>query len=518
MYRLSDIKIRDNLSEEQVIGIALKKYKINKNDVKNVYINKRSIDARNKNDIFFNYSVNVELKNNKIIKGAKVIEEEKIPAIVVNRKSSFRPVIVGAGPAGLFAALTLVDNGVLPIIIEQGSKVEKRVKDVENFTKNGVLNTSSNIQFGEGGAGTFSDGKLNTGNNSIFSKKVLEEFVKFGAPKEILYNAKPHLGTDNLVNIVKNIREYIVSKGGIFLFDTKVEDFEINNGKICGVYTKNEKIETDTVILAIGHSARDTFKKLLERKVSIIPKSFAVGVRIEHLQDNINKAQYGKNSKFKLPPAEYKLVYHAKGGRVCYTFCMCPGGQVMASSSEENTIVTNGMSNFLRDGKNANSALLVNVTPDDCKYDTPLKGMYFQEELEKRAFVLGGKNYFAPVQRVKDYLDNIKSTKVGSVLPTYKPGYTLANINELFPDYINDTLKEALLELDKKLNGFADDDAILTAVETRTSSPIQIVRDKDSLMSNVEGMYPCGEGAGYAGGIMTSAIDGIRVAAEVLKK
>ena len=294
MYRLSDIKIRDNLSEDKVIDIALKKYKINKNDVKNVYINKRSVDARNKNDIFFNYSVNVELKNNKIIKGAKVIEEEKTPAIVVNRKSSFRPVIVGAGPAGLFAALTLVDNGVLPIIIEQGSKVEKRVKDVENFTKNGVLNTSSNIQFGEGGAGTFSDGKLNTGNNSIFSKKVLEEFVKFGAPKEILYNAKPHLGTDNLVNIVKNIREYIVSKGGIFLFDTKVEDFEINNGKICGVYTKNEKIETDTVILAIGHSARDTFKKLLERKVSIIPKSFAVGVRIEHLQDNINKAQYGR--------------------------------------------------------------------------------------------------------------------------------------------------------------------------------------------------------------------------------
>ena len=238
MYRLSDIKIRDNLSEDKVIDIALKKYKINKNDVKNVYINKRSVDARNKNDIFFNYSVNVELKNNKIIKGAKVIEEEKTPAIVVNRKSSFRPVIVGAGPAGLFAALTLVDNGVLPIIIEQGSKVEKRVKDVENFTKNGVLNTSSNIQFGEGGAGTFSDGKLNTGNNSIFSKKVLEEFVKFGAPKEILYNAKPHLGTDNLVNIVKNIREYIISKCGIFLFDTKVEDFEINNGKICGVYTK----------------------------------------------------------------------------------------------------------------------------------------------------------------------------------------------------------------------------------------------------------------------------------------
>ena len=339
-----------------------------------------------------------------------------------------------------------------------------------------------------------------------------------GAPKEILYKAKPNTITNNLVKIEKNIREYIISKGGIFLFDTKVEDFEINNGKICGVYTKNEKIETDTVILAIGHSARDTFKKLLERKVSIIPKSFAVGVRIEHLQDNINKAQYGKNSKFKLPPAEYKLVYHAKGGRVCYTFCMCPGGQVMASSSEENTIVTNGMSNFLRDGKNANSALLVNVTPDDCKYDTPLKGMYFQEELEKRAFVLGGKNYFAPVQRVKDYLDNIKSSKVGSVLPTYKPGYKLSNINELFPDYINDTLKEALVELNKKLNGFSDDDAILTAVETRTSSPVQIVRDNETLMSNVEGMYPCGEGAGYAGGIMTSAIDGIRVAIEVLKK
>ncbi len=518
MYRLSDIKIREGLSEEEIINVALKKYKINKNEIKEAYINKKSIDARNKKDIFFNYSINIKLKKERKIKGAIFVNEDVIPKIEVNRKSKYKPIIVGAGPAGLFAALTLVDNGIAPIIIEQGSKVEKRVEDVETFTQKGILNTFSNIQFGEGGAGTFSDGKLNTGNSSIFSRKVLGEFVKFGAPKEILYNAKPHLGTDNLVKIVRNIRKYIISKGGEFQFDTKVEDFVIKENKIVSICTGKNIIETDTVILAIGHSARDTFKKLLERQVNIIPKSFAVGVRIEHLQSKINTAQYGENPKLKLPPADYKLVYHAKNGRVCYTFCMCPGGQVMASSSQKETIVTNGMSNFKRDGKNANSALLVNITPDDCKYDTPLKGMYFQEDLEKKAFVMGGKNYFAPVQRVEDYLKNEKSIKIGDVIPTYMPGYTLSNINELFPEYINETLKEALVELNKKLQGFLDGDAILTAVETRTSSPVQILRDKDTLVSNINGLYPCGEGAGYAGGIMTSAIDGIKVAIEILKK
>lgn len=517
MYRLNNVKIRANLSEDEIINEALKKYRINKNNVKEAYIYKRSVDARNKEDIYYNYAIDVELNKDANIKGASLVNVDEYPKVIVNRSSTLRPVIIGAGPAGLFAALTMVNNGILPIVIEQGSKVEKRVEDVNNFIENGVLNTKSNIQFGEGGAGTFSDGKLTTGNNSIYSRKVLEEFVRYGAPKEIMYVAKPHIGTDNLVNIVKNMREYIISKGGEFLFDTKVTDFEIEDNCIKAVYCNDKKIDTDAVVLAIGHSARDTFLTLFNKKVNIIPKNFAVGVRIEHLQEKINKAQYGEKTKFKLPQAEYKLVYHAKKGRACYTFCMCPGGQVMASSSEENTIVTNGMSRFSRDGKNSNSALLVNITPDDEKGDSPLRGMYFQEELEKKAFLMGGSNYNAPVQRVEDFLSNKKSSKIGEVVPTYKPGYTLSNLNELFPDYINETLKEAINSLDKKLVGFADNDAILTAVETRTSSPVQITRDKETLESNIQGLYPCGEGPGYAGGIMTAAVDGIRVAIRILE-
>lgn len=518
MYRLSNIKIRDNLTDEQIIKIALNKYKISQDNVEKAYIFKRSIDARDKKDIMYNYSIDVILKTKKYIKDAQEVEEYKFPDITVLRDSEYRPIVVGAGPAGLFCSLILVENGIKPIVIEQGSRVEKRIEDVEQFITSGVLNTNSNIQFGEGGAGTFSDGKLTTGNSSSYARKVLEEFVRFGAPKEILYVAKPHIGTDNLVNIVKNMREYIISKGGEFIFDTKVIDFEIIENKITGVVTKDKKIETDSVVLAIGHSARDTFKKLLDRGLKIIPKNFAIGIRIEHLQEDINESQYGKHTKFKLPPAEYKLVYHASNDRVCYTFCMCPGGQVMASSSEENTVVTNGMSKFKRDGINSNSALLVDVSPKDCKELGPLSGMYFQEELEKKAFEMGGKNYYAPVQLVKDFLENKPSKRIGKVKPTYKPGVTLCNLNELFPQFINNTLKEALVNLNNKLKGFASDDAIMTAVETRTSSPVQIVRNKENLQSNIEGIYPCGEGAGYAGGIMTAAVDGIKVAIEILKK
>ena len=519
MFRLNNIKIREDLTEEQVISYALNKYKVKRNEVKEVYIYKKSIDARDKSNIYYNYAIDVELNNNREVRGATKVEKYALERINVKRNSQYLPVIVGAGPAGLFAALTLVDSGICPIVVERGSNVEKRVEDVDNFIKTGILNVKSNIQFGEGGAGTFSDGKLNTGNNSKYSRKVLEEFVRFGAPKEILYIAKPHIGTDNLVNIVKNMREYIISKGGKFLFDTQVIDFKYSKSKIEKVILDNgQEIETDTVILAIGHSARDTFKKLLSSGVSMIPKNFAVGVRIEHLQEDINEAQYGKNPNLKLPPAEYKLVYHAKNGRVCYTFCMCPGGQVMASSSDENTIVTNGMSKFKRDGENANSALLVNVTPEDCGNNGALCGMYYQEKLEKNAFEMGGSNYFAPIQKVGDYLNNKKTETIGKVKPTYKPGVTMANLNQLFPAYINDTIKEALIELNKKLNGFSDSDSIMTAVETRTSSPVQITRNNETLESNIEGLFPCGEGAGYAGGIMTAAVDGIRVAIKILEK
>ena len=517
MIRLNNIKIRENLSDIEVFKTAIAKNKIKQEEVKEWNIYKKSIDARKKEDIYYNYSINIKLKNEK--KEAKFgrIKEEKWQEIDVKRESKYKPVIIGMGPAGLFAGLLLVENGIKPIILERGKCVEERIKDVENFISNREFLTTSNIQFGEGGAGTFSDGKLNTGNSAnMYSKKVLEEFVRFGAPKEILYTAKPHIGTDNLRKIVRNIREYIISKGGQVLFNTKAIDFDIENAEIKAVISENSRIETDTVILAIGHSARDTFKKLYELGVEIQPKNFAIGTRIEHLQEEINKAQYGENSKLKLPVADYKLVYHAKNGRTCYTFCMCPGGQVMASNSEENSIVTNGMSNFARDGKNANSALLVNVTVEDYYENSPLDGMYFQEKLERKAFELGGSNYNAPAQRVEDFIEGHKTEEFGKIRPTYMPGVKRGDLNEILPKFVSETMKEAILELDKKLHGFADKDAVLTGVETRSSSPVQIRRNKETLNSiNVKGLYPCGEGAGYAGGIMTSAIDGLKCAIKV---
>lgn len=517
MIRIKDIKIREDLSEEDVLKTALIKNKIKIEEIQKWYIYKKSIDARKKNDIYYNYTIDIELKDTKREKRFEQVEEYKFPKINVKRTNQIQPVIIGAGPAGLFAGLILIQNGIKPIILERGKKVEERIKDVEEFIQNRKFNTSSNIQFGEGGAGTFSDGKLNTGNTSIYSRKVLDEFVKFGAPKEILYTAKPHIGTDNLVKIVRNIREYIIKNGGQVLFNEQVKDFEVQDGKIKAVIC-SKRVETDTVILAIGHSARDTFKRLYELGIEIQPKNFAVGVRIEHLQKDINKAQYGTQTKLKLPSADYKLIYHAKNGRTCYTFCMCPGGQVMASASEQGTIVTNGMSNFARDGENANSALLVNVTIQDFYKNTPLDGMYFQEELEKKAYELAGSNYNAPIQTVGDFLENRKTTKFGKVKPTYMPGVTMSNLNEILPEFVSETLKEGITELDKKMNGFGDKDSLLTGVETRSSSPVQITRDKETLIStNVQGLYPCGEGAGYAGGIMTAAIDGIRCAIKVLE-
>lgn len=518
MIRLKEIKIRENLSNEEIFEKALAKNKLNKNEVSEWRIYKRTVDARKKDDIHYNYIFDVKLKNSKKEEKFQKIEEYVFPKVNIKRKSEIQPVIVGAGPAGLFAGIILIENGVKPIILERGKSVDERVKDIQEFITNRKFNVSSNIQFGEGGAGTFSDGKLNTGNTNIYSRKVLEEFVRFGAPEEILYTAKPHIGTDNLVKIIKNIREYIIANGGQVIFQEQVKDFEITNGKITGVYC-SKKIETDAVILAIGHSARDTFKKIYEKQIAMQPKNFAVGVRIEHLQKDINIAQYGEQTKLKLPVADYKLVYHASNGRTCYTFCMCPGGTVMASNSEENSIVTNGMSNFARDGENANSAVLVNVNIDDYYKNTPLDGMYFQEQLEKNAYKLGGENYNAPVQRLEDFIKNQKSEKIGKVKPTYKPGYTLSNLNEILPDFVSETLKEGIQELDKKMHGFVDNDSILTGVETRSSSPVQIIRDKETLNSiNVEGLYPCGEGAGYAGGIMTAAIDGIRCAIKILEK
>ena len=447
------------------------------------------------------------------IKNVQIVKKEEPFKIIVNRKSSKRPVIIGAGPAGLFSALTLAQNGIKPIIIEQGKTVDERKKDVEEFQKTGKLNTLSNVQFGEGGAGTFSDGKLTSGIHNPLCKIVLKEFYNFGAPEQILYINKPHIGTDNLINIIRNMRNEIIKLGGEFLFNEKVTDFEFENSKVTAVIC-GKRIETDTVILAIGHSARSTFEKLYEKGVKMEKKNFSIGVRIEHKQSMINKSQYGEITKLKLPPAEYKMAYHGEN-RSCYTFCMCPGGTVIASSSEPETIVTNGMSVYARNGENANSAVLVNVTPNDFKGESPLEGMYFQKDLEQKAFKLGGSNYNAPIQRFEDFENNVKSTHIGEIKPTYKPGVTLSNLNEILPDFISKTLIEGIKYFDKSIKGFAHPDAILTGVETRSSSPVQITRNENK-QSNIKGLYPCGEGAGYAGGIMSAAVDGIKCAIAVL--
>lgn len=524
MLQINSIKIYENLSENDLFEKILKKYSINKNDVISWHIIKKSIDARKKTDIHFLYTIQIEVKNEKKypkLNKAKKTEQLSLTLNNIKISSSTTPIIVGAGPAGLFSALTLVKNGIKPIIFEQGDTVENRQKNIENFKQNSILNYNSNIQFGEGGAGTFSDGKLTTGINSPYCNKVLEEFVSFGAPKEILYLSKPHIGTDNLINIISNMRNYIIKMGGCFKFNTKVIDFEIENNQIKGIITQNtitnniEKYKCNKLILAIGHSSRDTFKKIYEKGLTIEPKNFSVGVRIEHLQKMINEAQYGKNPKLELPSAEYKLAYHSPSGRSCYTFCMCPGGQVMASSSDKNTIVTNGMSYYARDGINANSAVLVNVTPNDFKTTSPLAGIDFQEDLEKKAFELGGKNYFAPIQKFSDFVSNKKSENLGIIKPTYLPGTTLTNLNLILPEFVSQTLKEGILYFDTKLKEFAHPDSILTGVETRSSSPVKILRN-NNLNSNINGIYPCGEGAGYAGGIMSASVDGIKCAIALL--
>ena len=519
MIRINNIKIYEDLDDNSLINVVIKKFKIDKNDILEWHIVKKSIDARKKDDVHYNYSIDLKLKNEYKYKKFDKVKEQKLPCIKSNDLNYKKVIVIGCGPSGLFSALTLIQNGIKPIVIEQGSPVEEREKQVEIFRKTGKLDTLSNVQFGEGGAGTFSDGKLTTGIHSPFCKKVLEEFVNFGAPEEILYLSKPHIGTDKLIQVIKNMREYIISKGGKFLFNTKIIDFYINDNKISSVICQDKnstyEINTSHVILAIGHSSRDTFKKLYERDIKMEKKNFSIGVRIEHLQEDINRAQYG-NSKLNLPPSSYKLSYHLSNGRSCYTFCMCPGGVVIASSSEENTIVTNGMSNFLRDGKNANSALLVNVTPDDFKSTSPLAGIYFQKDLEEKAFKLGGKNYFAPIQRVEDFLNDRKSEFIGKVKPSYLPGVTLSNLQEILPDFVTSTLKQSIPYFDTKLKGFANPDAILTGLETRSSSPVKILRN-ENLVSNISGIYPCGEGAGYAGGIMSAAVDGIKCAIAVLE-
>lgn len=480
-----------------------------------IIIHKKSIDARKKNDVHFVYTVDVECDNEaqllKKQKGASLVKEKKYIFPIGNKKS-LPIVIVGCGPAGLMCGLTLIKNGYKVIIVERGKCVEERRKDVEIFQNGGDLNPNSNIQFGEGGAGTFSDGKLNTGIKDPRIRMVLEEFHRHGAPKEILYNAKPHIGTDNLYNMVRSIRKEIIALGGEIRFNSRLSNIIVRDTKICGVEIEiigdtKYIIDTSHVVLATGHSARDTFEMLKDNGINMEKKSFSIGVRIEHSQEMINKSQYGAFYK-QLGAADYKLAVHLKNGRGVYTFCMCPGGEVVAAASEKGGIVTNGMSYFARYGKNANSAVLVNVTPNDFIGNDILGGMYLQREIEQRAFNLSG-TYKAPSQRLCDFLK--RDTKFGYVEASYKPGLIQCDISEIFPNFITEALKEGILEMDKKLNGFADGGAVLTAPETRSSSPVRIIRDT-KFECNIKGLYPCGEGAGYAGGIMSAAVDGIKVA------
>lgn len=522
MIRLRQINVGINATEKEVINQCEKKLKINRESIQKYKIVKKSIDARDKQNIVFSYEVDIEVKNEKeILKKNKSKDILKAPNIdyefkvTGNEKIKNRPIIIGSGPSGLFCAYMLAKYGYKPIIIERGECIENRVKDVERFWQKGIFNKDSNVQFGEGGAGTFSDGKLNTlvkdkmGRN----KKVLEIFVEMGAPSEILYLNKPHIGTDLLRNIIVKLRNKIIEMGGSIKYNSCLTNIEIEKSHIKSIEINNkDKIETEILILAIGHSARDTFRMLNRSGITMEAKPFAVGVRIQHPQEKINYAQYG-DYKDMLPPASYKLTYHASNGRGVYSFCMCPGGYVVNASSEKERLAINGMSNHARDSKNANSAIVVTVTPNDFERRL-FGGLEFQEELEERAYKLG--NGKIPIQTLKDFMNNKKTEKIGNVDAIMKGDYNFADINEILPEYISKSLKEAFINFDKKINGFADENAILAAVETRTSSPVRIIRDELG-QSNIKGIYPAGEGAGYAGGIMSAAMDGLKTAENIAK-
>lgn len=515
MLKISNIRLPIGFTD--VKKYAADKLKIKIDAVKNAEIVRLSVDARNKADIFYNAALKAEVENeNRFLrlKDVEIYEPYVYPQPPVSRLSK-RPVVVGSGPGGLFAALILAYGGAMPILIERGEDVDRRIKTVKEFTQKGILNPESNVQFGEGGAGTFSDGKLTTGTKDSRQKKVIEEFILAGAPKEIAYLAKPHIGTDKLVTVVKNLRKKIISLGGEVRFSCALTDFHIENGRITGIETSKGYIETDNVILASGHSARDVFRLCFEKGVPMERKPFSVGVRIEHPQSLIQRAQYG-NTKG-LPPADYKAAVHLKDGRGVYTFCMCPGGSVIAAASEENSVVTNGMSNFARDGKNANSALLVSVLPEDFKNDDLFAGVKLQRKLERQAFYMGGGDYKAPVTLVGDFLKKQKTAALGSIEPTYPIGTVPSDLRKLFPEFIGESLAEGIVLIDRKIHGFNTSDAPMTGVESRSSSPLRICRGED-FQSEVKGLYPCGEGAGYAGGIMSAAVDGIRCAEAVLQK
>jgi uncharacterized FAD-dependent dehydrogenase len=526
MLRITELKLPLDHSENQLKSVIIQRLDIDPGQLKSYNIFRRSYDARKRDSITLIYTLDVELENESAIL-MRFRDDPHItstpdtryrPVAQAPQNLATRPVVIGFGPCGLFAGLLLAEMGFRPIILERGKPVRERTKDTFGLWRQREFNPESNVQFGEGGAGTFSDGKLHTQikDPHHHGRKVLTEFVKAGAPPEILYLSKPHIGTFRLVSMIEEMRGTIEALGGEIRFQSRVEDILIENGAVRGVaLTNGETIDADHVVIAAGHSARDTFKMLYERGIYIEPKPFSIGFRIEHPQSLIDRCRFGKYAGHPLlGAADYKLVHHCKNGRSVYSFCMCPGGTVVAATSEPGHVVTNGMSQYSRNERNANSGIVVGITPDDYP-GHPLAGIDLQRKLEKRAFELGGGTYDAPGQLVGDFLDGRPSTGFGSVQPSYTPGVHLGDLSKALPAYAIEAIREALPAFDKLIPGFAMQDAVLTGVETRTSSPIRIKRDEHYQSLNTRGLYPAGEGAGYAGGIMSAAIDGIKVAEAV---
>lgn len=527
MIKYSNIKMPLEHTKDDIAAFIRKKLKLDTLKSADIKTIRRSVDARHKDDIHFVYTVAFPYENeNGILRkntGNKSVSLYKeIPYSFPGKaRLSKRPVIIGFGPAGMFAALYLAQCGVRPIVLERGLDVDSRKEKVRLFWEKGILDTECNVQFGEGGAGTFSDGKLNTGVNDPLSRIVFEELVRHGAPEEIIYDAKPHIGTDKLSETVKSIRNDIISLGGEVIYGAKFTGYDAENGLLRSVtYEKDGTectVETDKAILAIGHSARDVFYMLKKRNVTMQAKNFSVGVRIEHRQCDLDRSMYGDISGHPaLPAADYKLSVHDETGRGIYTFCMCPGGVVTASSSEADTIVTNGMSYYARNGENANSAVLVGITPDDFEKNDIMGGIELQRKIEKAAYKAAGGNYKAPVALVGDFLDKRISDKFGNVKPTYPIGTAFVLPDEYLPDFVCNALRYALPQFAKKISCFGLPDAVMTGPETRSSSPVRILRDSTLSSVSVKGLYPCGEGAGYAGGIVTAAMDGLRCAMAIL--
>ena len=522
MIMVRNLRLDTERDEKKLKIKAARELRVPPFAINSLKIIKRSLDARKKNDIHWLYSVAVTLDNEKKIlannKSKNVAEYEEFEYEVPMVKSDKRPVVAGFGPGGMFAALVLSMAGLRPIVLERGSDAETRKQKVEAMRSLGVLDTECNVQFGEGGAGTFSDGKLNTGIRDRRISYMLRTFYEYGAPESILYDAKPHIGTDILINVVQSIRREIVSLGGEVRFNSRLTGLVTENNTLRAVKVENAdgeyELACSELILAVGHSARDTFEMLEAAGVPMEPKAFSMGVRIEHRQSDINAAQYGEDRN-DLPAADYSLNVHLPDGTSAYTFCMCPGGEVIAAASEEGGVCTNGMSNSKRDGENANSALLVTLRTEDFPYPGALGGMYWQRDIERAAFAHSG-DYRAPAQLAGDFLAHKKSGGAGRVTPSYRPGVSWCDLHEVLPERITRVLENALPELGKKLRGFDAPDAVLTAPETRSSSPVRILRDEQR-RSLIRGVYPCGEGAGYAGGITSAVVDGMKCAESLIE-